>query len=182
MNQIARFGMVLGVICLLATLVLALTYQVTKPKIEEQLKKEEQAALKAISPYTDSFREKSIDGINYFEALKGGKLQGYCLRITANGYSGFIRLMAGIDLNGIITGVRVLEQQETPGLGARIDEVRPGENAPWFLRQFRGKDSRNLEVKKSIDAITGATISSRAVTEGITKAVVEFLSNIHKGK
>ena len=97
MNQIARFGMVLGVICLLATLVLALTYQVTKPKIEEQLKKEEQAALKAISPYTDSFREKSIDGINYFEALKGGKLQGYCLRITANGYSGFIRLMAGID-------------------------------------------------------------------------------------
>jgi Na+-translocating ferredoxin:NAD+ oxidoreductase subunit G len=178
MNQMMRFGIVLGVICLSATLVLALTYQVTKPKIDEELKREEQEALRIIFPDAEVFNKKVIDGIDYFEALKKGKAAGYCLRIIAAGYNGFIRLLVGIDLNGVIRGVRVLEHQETPGLGAKINEVKPGEQGPWFLRQFTGKSAKDIEIKKNIDAITGATISSRAVTDAIKKGVDEFLEKV----
>jgi electron transport complex protein RnfG len=180
MNQLFKFGIVLGVICLTATFVLALTYQITRPRIEEQLRLEEQEALKEIAPLADSFVEKSIDGIEYLEAIKENKLIGYCLRITTSGYNGYIRLLAGIDLNGVITGVRVLEHQETPGLGAKISEIKPGEKDPWFLKQFIGKSARTIQVKKDIDAITGATISSKAVAEAINKTVTDFLEKKSK--
>ncbi|MFA6609345.1 MAG: RnfABCDGE type electron transport complex subunit G [Candidatus Omnitrophota bacterium] len=180
MNQMFKFGMILGVICLLATLVLAATYQVTKPKIEAQMRLEEQAALKAILPAADSFKEKTLDGIEYFEAFKGGSLSGYCLKITASGYGGYIRLIAGITPDGVIKGVRILEHQETPGLGSQIDQVKPGEKDPWFLRQFVGKSARTVAVKKDIDAITGATISSEAVTGAIRTGADVFLLKVKR--
>ncbi len=158
MNQLAKFGIVLGVICLTATLVLAVTYHVTKPKIEKQMRLEEEEALKAILPLADSFLEKKVDGIEYFEAMKGNSLIGYCVRVTGNGYGGFIRMVVGVNLNGIIEGLEIIENHETPGLGAKIDEPKPGEKRSWFLSQFEGKPAKSVEVKKNIDAITGATI------------------------
>ena len=178
MNQLARFGIVLGVICLAATLVLAVTYEVTKPKIEKILKMEEQAALKAILPQADSFLAGKTGDIEYFEALKDNNRIGYCVKITGNGYSGFIRMIVGIDTNGIIKGVRILEHQETPGLGSKINEVKPGDKEPRFLRQFIGKQAKSVEVKKNIDAVAGATISSTAVTDSIRKTIEEFLTKI----
>ncbi len=171
-----KFGIILAVICLMATLVLAVTYEVTKPKIDEAMKNEEKEALELILPEADSFNEKSVDGIDYYEALKGKELIGYCVKVVSNGYSGFIRIIVGIDLNGVITGVEVIEHSETPGLGAKIDEIKPGEKSPWFLKQFVGKPATEIEVKKNIDAITGATVSSKAVTEAVNKAVTEFLN------
>lgn len=182
MKQLIKFGLILGVICLTATLVLALTYQITRPKIEEKLRIEEEQALKEILPDAASFNKKAIDGIDYFEASKGKDLIGYCVRVTANGYNGFIRLMVGIDLNGIIKGVRILEHYETPGLGEKISEIKLGEKDPWFLRQFVGKSAKTVVIKKDIDAITGATISSRAVCEAINKTVNEFLGKIREKK
>ena len=180
MSQLAKFGMILGVICLAATLVLAVTYEVTKPKIEAQLKSEESAALKEILPGADDFKEKSIAGIEYFDAMKGGELVGYCVRVVANGYNGYIRIVVGIDRSGVIKGVRVLEQYETPGLGSKITEVKPGEKDAWFLRQFKGKSASTITLKKNVDAITGATISSRAVTNAIRDTVTDFLSKVGK--
>lgn len=176
MNQLVKFGLILGVICLAATLVLAATYQVTKPKIEEMMKKEEDSALRVIMPGADSFSAKSGDGIEYFEASKAGVPIGYCIRTTASGYNGFIRIIVGIDMNGVVKGVRVLEHQETPGLGAKITEVRQGEKSPWFLRQFVGLDARTIELKKNVDAITGATISSAAVTDAVRDVVDKFMA------
>jgi electron transport complex protein RnfG len=180
MNQLVKFGLILGLICLIATLVLAVTYQVTKPEIDKKLKEEEQAALKEILPEADSFVEKTIEEIDYFEASKGKDLIGYCIKTIGNGYNGYMRIIVGIDLNGIIKGVRVLEHSETPGLGAKIDEIKPGEKEPWFLRQFKGKSAKSIEVKKNIDAITGATISSKSVTDAINKTVSEFLSKVKR--
>lgn len=179
MKQLIRFGIILGVICLIATLVLALTYEVTRPKIEEQQKKEEQTALKLILPEATSFNPKKIDEIEYFEAYRNKELIGYCIRVIASGYNGFIRIIAGIDLDGIIKGVEILEHYETPGLGSKINEVKPGEREPWFLRQFIGKSAKDVEIKKDIDAITGATISSSAVTEAVNKTANEFLSKVN---
>ena len=183
-----KFGLTLGVICLAATLVLAVTYEVTKPKIEAGLKAEEERALKLIMPSADSFKEKVLDGIEYFEALKGPAVVGYCVRVAGIGYSGYIRMIVGVDLNGIIKGVSVLEHSETPGLGAKIVEIRPGDSEPWFLKQFKGKNAGNIAVKKDtspepgrrIDAITGATISSKAVTDAIRKTVDDLLSRLKK--
>jgi len=179
-SQLVKFGLILGVICLAATLVLAVTYEVTRPKIEEQLKKEEQNALRSIMPSADSFSQKAKDEIEYFEALKGKTVVGYCVRVIGSGYSGYIRMMAGVDLNGTIEGVAILEHSETPGLGAKINEIRRGESEPWFLKQFRGKSAGAIAVKKDIDAITGATISSRAVTDAIRKTVDDLLSKLKK--
>jgi electron transport complex protein RnfG len=180
MNQLVRFGLILGAICLIATLVLAVTYEVTRPKIEAELKREEEAALKEIIADADSFEAKSAGGIDYFEAKKGDSIVGYCIKTTANGYNGFLRMIVGITPDGIIKGVRVLEHQETPGLGARINEVRPGEKEPWFLKQFVGKPGRTVTAKKDVDAITGATISSKAVSDAVNKSVAEFLEKIKR--
>lgn len=180
MSQLAKFGLILGVICLAATLVLALTYEITKPKIDEQLRIEEQAALKKIIPEADSFEPKTIDGIEYFEALKGSDLIGYCLKVTGTGYGGYMRIIVGIDPAGTIKGVSILEHQETPGLGSKINEIKPGETEPYFLRQFKGKSARTVTVKKDIDAITGATISSKAVTDAINQTVDAFLSKVKR--
>jgi len=180
MKQLFKFGLILGSICLVATLVLAVTYEITSPKIKEQFKNEEQRALREIVADADTFTERSVEDIEYFEALKGERLVGYCIRINATGYSGYIRLVVGISPAGQIKGVKVLEHRETPGLGAKINETRPGEDSPWFLRQFAGKSAGSLALKENIDAVTGATISSKAVTDSIREKVEEFLSKIEK--
>lgn len=180
MNQLYKFGLILGIICLIATLVLAVTYEVTKPKIADQLKKEETEALKVVMPDADSFEEKTINGIDYFECYRNNELIGYCVRVVGHGYGGFIRMIVGIDKRGIMKGVEVLEHQETPGLGSKIDETKPGEKEPWFLRQFKGKNALTATVKKDIAAVTGATISSKAVTDAINKDIKEFLSKVRK--
>ncbi len=180
MNQLLKFGLVLGIICLVATLVLAVTHEVTKPMIDAQGRSEEEAALKQIMPDADSFNKKAADNMEYFEAVKEKNVVGYCIKATGEGYGGYIRMMIGINPDGVIKGVRILEHQETPGLGAKINEVRPGEKDAWFLRQFVGKSARTVEVRKNIDSITGATISSRGVTDAVNKTVTEFLAKIKK--
>lgn len=178
MKRLFHFGVILGIICCIATLVLAVTYQVTKPKIEEQLRLEEREALESILPDADTFNEKALNGFEYFEATKSGELKGYCVRVTGNGYGGFVRMVVGVRLDGTIEGIEVLEHQETPGLGAQIDQVKPGEKDPWFLRQFKGKNVSTIYVKKNIDAITGATISSKAVTDTVREEVSKFLAKV----
>ena len=180
MNQLLKFGTILSSICLAATLVLAVTYKVTKPKIEEQQRLAEREALKVVMPDADSFSEKSARGIEYYEATRNGKLIGYCVKAVGNGYSGFIKMIVGIDPQGTIQGLEVLEQQETPGLGAKVKEVRQGEKEPWFLRQFAGKQAASLELRKNIDALTGATITSNAVVEAVKNTVAGFLSEIKR--
>jgi Na+-translocating ferredoxin:NAD+ oxidoreductase subunit G len=179
-NQLLKFGVVLGSICLAATLVLAVTYEVTKPKIEAQAKAEEENALKIVMAGADSFTEKSVDGITYFEAIKGTELVGYCVKVIASGYNGYIRMIVGVDPKGIIKGLEVLEQSETPGLGSKITEIRPGEKEPYFLAQFKGKLAETLAIKKNIDAITGATITSKAVTDAVKNTLTEFLAKVKK--
>ena len=81
--------------------------------------------------------------------------------------------MVGVDTTGAIVGVQVLSQQETPGLGARIEEVKYGEKDPWFQRQFVGKSAASVAVDKDggeIQSVTGATISSRALSKSVIAA------------
>ena len=91
--------------------------------------------------------------------------------VTPQGYSGDIAFVIGVSPDGRqLTGIRVAEHAETPGLGANAAEVRYGDTDPWFCAQFRdlGLDALALKLDSppgEVDAITGATITSRAITE-----------------
>ena len=137
---------------------------------------EEKEALKIAANGADSFIEKTLGGIEYFEAIKNNKVTGYRVRVNADGYNAHIRMIVGVDLNGIIQDVQILEQNETSGSGSKINEIKPGEKDPYFLRQFKGKNAGSVVLKKNIDAITGATISSNAVTYAINKTVGRLMS------
>jgi len=179
-KQLIKFGLILAVICMVSTLILTVTYEVTKPKIEEQKKLEEEAALRAIFPAAGTFAKKESGGIEYYEAIKNDSLIGYCVKAVGNGYGGYIHMIIAIDPSGAIEGLEILQHQETPGLGSKIKEIRPGDREPWFLKQFAGKTASSIELKKNIDAITGATISSKAVTDSVRATIDKFLAEINK--
>lgn len=100
---------------------------------------------------------------------------GFVFTAFGKGYSSVVQTMVGVGPDGKITGIKVIFQQETPGLGTKAVEVRYGEKDPWFYRQFVGKSAEdNLRVKKdggSIDAMTGATVTPRAITDSINKGL-----------
>lgn len=97
------------------------------------------------------------------EVLTGS--DGKAILVSPYGYAGNIDMLVGVGADGEIKGIKILRQRETPGLGANITRQN-------FLFQFIGKSARDpLEPKKDIDAITGATISSRAVCAGAREAL-----------
>ncbi|MFH1655082.1 MAG: RnfABCDGE type electron transport complex subunit G [Candidatus Omnitrophota bacterium] len=172
-----RFGLILMTICLCAALVLSATNKLTQAKIEAQVASEETGALKEIFPEADDFKKDPCDCKRYYQVELKDELIGYVVKVKAKGYASDIDMLVGVDLKGKIKAIKVISQNETPGLGAKIVEVKPGEDKPWFLRQFEGKKARDLSLE-NIDAITAATITSEAVINGVKKQVSEFLSKI----
>ena len=160
------------IICFVAAFILAAAYNITAPNIAVQEKKKEEEAVFSVIP-ADSFEKVSEGETVYYKVYQGEKLTGFALKMRGMGYGGTIELMVGIEPEGKLTGVRVLKQAETPGLGARIAEVKPGEKEAWWTRQFKGKQPRELNLKH-IEAITGATISSKAVIDIVQKEVEKF--------
>ena len=173
----SKFIGILSGVCITAAIVLGLTYNVTKPIIAQQAEKEQKQALEQVVPGADNYEKKTFSKGEYFECLKGTQLAGYALFVSSAGYSGDISMLLGIDSKGEIVGVEILSQSETPGLGARCEEVKRGDNEPWFLAQFRGKDAASLKLK-DIQTITGSTITSKAIMEGLKTYVEAFLKEI----
>jgi len=133
--------------------------------------------------------------ISFFECFNGDKFLGVVAKIAPAGYSGKIKALVGINKKGDITGVTILSHTETPGLGARMTELDPvlatslkekfknktmDINKPWYLGQYSGLNITNCLLTKDdsvngkIDAITAATISSRALTNGVKDALKIF--------
>lgn len=178
MKDLIKLGLILMTIASIAAAALSLTNQITSPRIEEYKRAEERRALGEVLPEATEFKEVQRDGYTFREGYKDGQVVGVAVTVTVPGYGGDIYMMVGIDRSYRIAGVKVLSHSETPGLGARITEIRRGEERPWFLGQFRGKHRDQLFLKRdngAIDAITAATISSRAVTEGVREALELYL-------
>ena len=116
------------------------------------------------------------DSIEIYTAFLNKKQTGIAIVSSSEkGYSGLIKIMVGFNPDGVIKNITVLEQKETPGLGTKMK----GEK---FIRQFRGKhpSNFNLKVKKDqgeVDALTGATITTRAFTEATQMAYDVFVEN-----
>lgn len=168
MRDTMKMGVRLLIICAVAGLLLALTYGVTKPKIDEQEKLAEQEAYMALFPQGASFDE--IDkGAAAEEVTKivlakdaDGQALGYCVSVAPGGYKAAINMNVGIKTDGQLSGIRIGSNSETAGLGARVSE-------PDFYEQYAGQ-TPPLAVGEQIQAITGATISSKAVTSGVNLA------------
>ncbi len=161
----------LFLICLISTLLLGITNSVTAPIIEKLAVETEIKSRQVVFESASSFGEaKQTDAGSIAEALdENGNKIGYVVVNTAKGYGGDISVMTGVDLDGKVTGINILSHSETAGLGAKATTDN-------FRNQFIGLIS-NITVSKdkagdnSIDAITGATITSRAVTQAVNAAI-----------
>lgn len=166
MKEMARYGFILSLICAIASAALALTNAITNSRIIAQSKIEEEASLKEVVPEAARFEpvvEK--DEVIYYRAYdKDNKFIAVAFKASGKGYSSSVETMVGMKLDGIISAIKVLNQNETPGLGARIVE-------PSFTGRFCGKNTQSLD---TVQAITGATISSRAVIDSVKKKAEEI--------
>jgi electron transport complex protein RnfG len=162
------------IVTLIGATLLAFTNGLTAPLIE---KVEEEAKTKARREVINADKFIPIDDSErFFRAISDdGELIGYViLAIAEGGYAGSFKVMVGVDTNFRIVRLKILTHKETPGLGTKIEE-------PWFLSQYEGKTTKNLIVVKGmtsdkIQAISGATISSKAVTNGVRKGIEELKS------
>ena len=167
MKETFKLGRYLFIVCTVAGFALAGTNYLTEKKIQEQKLKAEQEALIAVLRNATDFKPQHSYLMGYDP---GHNPVGYILKVKAAGYSSPIEALVGIDRKFKITGLKIISQNETPGLGSKIAE-------PGFLDQFIGKVSAKVLLKKdggSIDGVTAATVSSRAITNAIRKQIDEF--------
>ncbi len=162
----------LFVICLVATALLGLTNQVTAPIIEQLAIETEIKSRQVVFADAKSFGEAEIlaDGTSVVAALDdAGNVIGHVVVNTTKGYGGDISVMTGVDSEGKVTGVNILSHAETAGLGAKAAEQ---DFRDRFLGHIKGITvSKDKAGENSIDAITGATITSRAVVDAVNAAI-----------
>lgn len=178
--------------CLIAGTALAVANKLTEDKIAAAKAAALQEAIKKVAPEFDNdpsaeqYRAATADGdsLTIYPAKKGGKLVGAAVETnTKKGFGGEIRIMVGFDADQKIVNYSVLEHNETPGLGSKMEE--------WFRadkgkQSVLGRDMKGgaLKVSKDggeVDAITAATISSRAFLDAINRAYAAYAQGAGKG-
>ena len=184
-KDIIKITLNLVVIYLIGGLILAVVYARTSPIMFKNAVIEKEAALKKLMPDADkiekigdwSIHEKHSE---YFVAKKGDNIIGYIIQSFGKGYSSYINTLIAVDKDFRVQRINVLGHAETPGLGDEIE-------TEGFKNQFKDKDVEHLKVLKTetteyIQAISGATISSRAVTEDAVRNGVDFLKKAIKNR
>jgi len=165
-KKILGIALPLIIICVLFGAVLALVHEVTEPRIKAVEAAKINASLSYVFPGGE-FAPK--DG--YYVVTVGGEEVGYAFIAEGQGFESVIRTMVGMKKDGTIERIYVISQRETPGLGTRIAE-------PEFTAQFTGHRLEELRLRREggvIDGITGATISSRAITDSVREQGLEVL-------
>ncbi|MEL0454923.1 RnfABCDGE type electron transport complex subunit G [Flavobacteriaceae bacterium SZ-1-7] len=156
-----------------------------EPKAKAKLEKKINAIKQVLpefnsNPVEDLIKvklETATDSIEVYPAFSNGEFVGAAVTgFSEKGFSGLVKIMVGFNPDGSIKNIAVLEQKETPGLGTKMKDES-------FLQQFRDKNPKaySLKVKKDggdVDALTGATISSRAFTEATEMAYEVFIKNL----
>lgn len=200
MKEIIKLGFVLLLVCMVAALALGFTNEVTKEPIAFNISESNRLARVEVFPQADNFKliatidEEAeeytphasaemfladyADVAEVYEASNAaGDVLGYVIRTTPYGYGGSIDVIIGFQLDGVITGVRVGDHQETPGLGAKAKLAK-------YYDQYNGLTATGdivvikeavKEGQNAIVAITSATITSDAITSGVnlSKQVLE---------
>ena len=184
-----KLGLNLLIISAVAALLLALTNSVTASTIAQRNEQANAEARKLVLESAQDFEEvkdaktdnsKGVKVSEIYEAKDAsGNTVGYTLKVLPSGYGGTIELMVGIDsANGQVSGINVVSNSETAGLGAKSTD-------PEFSDQYKGKPLEELSVLKNgtpgdteIKAISGATITSTAVTNGVDAAIEVYNNSL----
>lgn len=161
-RDLIKFVSAMVITALVSALALSKVYLATSDEIAARSLEVQENARKAIFPSADFFRDDSVDGLVYQKAYSNSEFLGYLFIAQAPAYSSVISTMAGVDKNFTIKGIAILHQNETPGLGARIEEVQGDRyiwqfykkndtvtpRRPWFQEQFIGLSALNLNLGK----------------------------------
>jgi len=184
LRDIIKPTIVLFLICIVVTMALALTNYATRDAIIEQVRVQEESARREVFSQAEDFEEvKDLDSIfgtsdedrlvkKVFNSLKDGEIIGRVYSVESKGYGGMISIAVGIDNSGKTTGVKIVSHSETPGLGSKAQDQS-------FISQLINiKPKEALSVVKvegtkqeEIDAVSGATISSKAVVKAVQAAI-----------
>ncbi len=163
----------LFLICIVVSALLAGTNELTKGPIAEIQAQTAADAMKSVCPEAQTFEGKEGLEIEVYAGLdSAGALVGYAIPSAYKGYGGDVEIMVGIDLEGQVTGVEILSHEETPGLGANCTKKE-------FTDMYKQSAENGFTVVKDstggeggrIDALTGATITSNAVTQAVNSAL-----------
>ena len=171
-KEILKVGFILFAITSIAALVLAVVNNFTAPVIAENNKRAQEAAMKLVLPDAKGFEklEYTADEASSVREVYQADEIGNVVKVSPNGYDGSIDIVVGIDNSLRVTGIEIISQTETAGLGANCTNDS-------FKAQFIGK-TENITVAKNgakgneIDAISSATITSKAVTKGVNDALL----------
>jgi electron transport complex protein RnfG len=183
-KEIVQIALNLVVIYLVGGFILVAAYALTKPIIDKNDAAKKVVVLKAMIPGAEKVETLGKWDIcdrqaDYFKVSKNnGKLCGYVIESYGKGYSSFIHTMLAVDSSMKVTNITILGHAETPGLGDAV-------TTPEWQKQFFGKSTENMEVVKrsgtdKIQAISGATISSRAVVNAQRDALTFLNRALHK--
>lgn len=192
MNKIVKNTAILTVITLVAGILLGAVYEITKEPIQASKEKAKQEAYRSVLPGAEAFetyeeydlqkaadvlKKYDIAGCSVDEAVVGkseaDETVGYVITTTSSeGYGGDITVSVGITMDGTVTGMELLTINETAGLGMKADE-------PEFKDQFKDQQNTLFTLKKNdpdgnVDALSGATITSNAVTNAVNAGVAYF--------
>ena len=195
MKNIVKNTLILVAITLTAALCLSVVYAVTKDRISEAEEKERMDSFYTVMPDANEFKDMSVwvkdwnenrpggaDIVSAFGSYdKTGDFIGIVVSVVShNGYGGDITLSLGVNSDGVITGMKVTSMSETSGLGAEC------QNETWQA-QFKGKSSEALvytkkgaEAPDEIDALTGATITTKAVLEAVNEGHAFGMQHRHQ--
>ena len=202
-STLLKDAIILFIITLIAGLALGFSYELTKEPIRKANLETNQKAYQSVYKDAKTFEEdkavsEKVDHVDKFlkdNDLSGAKITevlvakndsgeavGYVIAFLATeGYGGDISLSMGMTNEGEITGLEVLEASETAGLGAKCKESQ-------FKDQFAGINADSIEYTKDgakadneIDAISGATITTKAVTKGVNAAIAFLKQDIMQG-
>lgn len=190
MKEIFKLAGILMLVTAAAASALTLVNNLTKDKIEKQKRLAVKRSLVVALPIAARNAIHPVKKDNKILYYKGyapedtTKLIGYAFQASGKGYSSQIKTMVGIDTTGKICGIKIISQKETPGLGTKIEKID-------FQEQFKNKMAEELkkvvpkqraEREGGIGSITGATISSKAVTKSIRVAIDTTLALIRAEK
>lgn len=168
-----RLTLTLFLITTIVAGLLGLVNYVTADTIAEQIAQKAENAMRQVLE-ADSYEPLDVPEESAVTAAYRAGDRGYVVRVAPNGFGGAIDMMVGVDVSGAVTGVAIVSQSETASLGANCTRED-------FRAQFTGKTG-TLSVSKDsgeIEALTGATVTSRAVTEGVNTAL-EFVQEVLK--
>lgn len=197
MNKIIKNTLILTVITVISGLLLGIVYDITKEPIAAAQEESKQEAFRTVLPDAASFEDyENFDAEEAAALIKdngytdditevaegksdSGETVGYVLNVTSHaGYGGDIEISVGILNDGTVSGVEMLSINETAGLGMKADESE-------FKDQFKDKNVEKFSYTKSgasadneIDAISGATITTSAVTNAVNSALVYFQNEL----